>query len=362
MNSLPAVMRAALLTGHGGPEVIEVRDDVDVPTAGPGEVLVSVSACGVNNTDINTRIGWYSSEVRSATDDPTTPAVEAGGWGGALGFPRVQGADICGRIVAVGPEVSVSMVGARVLVDPWILDSEVPEDRERARFVGSEIDGGFAEFCVVPARNAHPIDSPLTDVELATFPCAATTAEHLLRDAEVESGSVVVVTGASGGVGTCAVQLAAARGAKVIALAAQSKRDVLLALGADEVVDRRGESPGARIAALGHRVDAVIDVVGGALFGELLPIIRQGGHYVTAGAIAGPIVEFDLRHLIYGDLTMRGSTVCPPDNFARVIDHIEAGRLQPVVAGSFALEEIGEAQAVFLEKRHVGNLVIDLSA
>lgn len=125
-------MRAALLTGHGGPDVIEVRNDVEVPRPKVGEVLIQVAACGVNNTDINTRIGWYSSEVRSATDAPSTPAVEAGGWGGALRFPRVQGADICGRIVAVGPEVSVSMVGARVLVDPWILDLEVPEDRERA--------------------------------------------------------------------------------------------------------------------------------------------------------------------------------------------------------------------------------------
>ncbi|NDH85365.1 MAG: alcohol dehydrogenase, partial [Acidimicrobiia bacterium] len=72
-------MRAALLTGHGGPDVIEVRNDVEVPRPKVGEVLIQVAACGVNNTDINTRIGWYSSEVRSATDDPTTPAVEAGG-------------------------------------------------------------------------------------------------------------------------------------------------------------------------------------------------------------------------------------------------------------------------------------------
>jgi NADPH:quinone reductase-like Zn-dependent oxidoreductase len=127
VSAIPASMRAALLTGHGGPEVIEVRDDVVVPTAGPGEVLVSVSACGVNNTDINTRIGWYSPEVRSATDDRSTPVVEAGGWGGELGFPRIQGADICGRVVAVGPEVPESLIGARVLVDPWVLDADVPD-------------------------------------------------------------------------------------------------------------------------------------------------------------------------------------------------------------------------------------------
>ena len=147
----------------------------------------------------------------------------------------------------------------------------------------------------------------------------------------------------------------------MIALAAESKRAALIDLGADEVVDGRSDGVGARVAALGRRIDAVIDVVGGPLFAELLPLIRPGGHYATAGAIAGPIVEFDLRHLIYGDLTMRGSTVCPPDNFARVIDHIQAGRLRPVVAGSFALERIGDAQSAFLEKRHIGNLVIDLT-
>ncbi|MGB1610537.1 MAG: alcohol dehydrogenase catalytic domain-containing protein, partial [Ilumatobacteraceae bacterium] len=241
MSTPPDRMRAALLTGHGGPEMIEVRDDVTVPSPGAGEVLVRVAACGIcgtdlrytrlgglagpmpdpmplghelagiNNTDINTRIGWYSPEVRSATDDPGLPSVESGGWGGSLAFPRVQGADICGRVVALG-EGSSTPIGARVLVDPWVLDPDDPTDHAAAGFVGSEIDGGFAEFCVVPERNAHVIASSLSDVELATFPCAATTAEHLLRDAEVGDGSVVVITGASGGVGTCAVQLAKAQG------------------------------------------------------------------------------------------------------------------------------------------------------
>lgn len=359
MSTPPDRMRAALLTGHGGPEMIEVRDDVTVPSPGAGEVLVRVAACGVNNTDINTRIGWYSPEVRSATDDPGPPSVESGGWGGSLAFPRVQGADICGRVVALG-EGSSTPIGARVLVDPWVLDPNVPTDHAAAGFVGSEIDGGFAEFCVVPERNAHVIASSLSDVELATFPCAATTAEHLLRDAEVGDGSVVVITGASGGVGTCAVQLAAAQGATVIAVAAEAKAEMLRSLGADHVIDSRGDSPGARIADLGLSVDAAIDVVGGSLFGEVLPVIRPGGFYVSSGAIAGPIVEFDLRHLIYGDLTMRGATVCPPDNFDRVIDHLQSGRLRPVVAGVFPLEQIHEAQAVFAAKDFVGNLVIDL--
>ena len=367
---LPATMAAVLLTGHGGFDKLEYRTDVPVPVPGPGEITVRVGACGLNNTDINTRIGWYSSAVRdgvtadSATAGLDPAASESGGWGGALPFPLIQGADVCGRVAAVGDGVNAALVGRRVMIDPWLLDPADPTNLAGARYVGSEVDGGFAEYCRAPAANVHPVESPLSDAELATFPCAATTAENLLTKAVVGADDVVIVTGASGGVGTTVVQLARARGAHVIAVAAGSKAPLLVQLGADAVVDRDDPDLAAAVrrAAPGGRVDAMIDVVGASMFERLIPALRQGGRYATSGAIAGPIVELDLRWLIYGDLQFSGATVCPPGTFAKVITMIESGVLRPILAASYALAELQAAQEEFLAKRHVGNIVVTMPA
>ena len=158
-------MRAAVLTGHGGLDKIEVRNDVPVPQPVAGEVLISVGACGMNNTDINTRTAWYSRSVTEATGgggaDGFAAAAEGDStWGGTgLRFPRIQGADVAGRIVAAGAGVAEARIGERVLVDPWLRDPEHPGDRSKAGYLGSERDGGFAEYVAVPAVNAMAIES-----------------------------------------------------------------------------------------------------------------------------------------------------------------------------------------------------------
>ncbi len=367
--AIPETMTAVVLTGHGGPDKLSYRTDVPVPTPGAGEVLVRVRACGLNNTDINTRVGWY------ALDED-----DGGGWGGAIRFPRIQGADACGVVAAAGPGVDLDgpdgLGGRRVLIDPWFLDpipdpgpdSTLPgrrpgePDRDTARFFGSEVDGGFAQYTVAPVANVHPIDTGLSDAELATFACAAVTAEHLLSRAAVGDGTVVAITGASGGVGTAAVQLAKARGATVIAIAAAAKTEALAQLGADAVVDRDAPDLADAVADASPtgRLDAIADVVGGAMFAELLPVLRRGGHYAASGAIAGALVELDLRILYLNDLTLAGATVCPPGTFARVVAAIEAGDLRPVLAATYPLVELSAAQEAFQAKRHVGNLVVEI--
>ena len=359
----PTTMRAVLLTGHGGFDQLQYRTDVPVPAAADGEVLVQVSACGINNTDVNTRIGWYAADVREATSGEREPAAAGGGWTDGLAFPRIQGADVCGVVAAVGADgAGHPLIGRRVLIDPWVLDPLAPLDLAAARYLGSELDGGFAEFCVVPIANVHPVDSALSDAELATFACSSVTAENMLTKTAVGGSDVVVVTGASGGVGTAVVQLAHARGAHVIAVASAAKADAVRRLGADAVVDREHRALGAAVrdASPTGACDVVVDVVGGPMFTALIPTLRPGGRYVSAGAIAGPIVEFDLRQLIYGDLHFDGATVCPPGTFARVVAHIEAGRLRPVLATTYPLEAIVEAQRAFLAKGHVGNIVVTL--
>lgn len=360
----PTTMRAALLLGNGGPEMLVVRDDVAVPEPRAGEVLIRVAACGVNNTDINTRVGWYSRSVTAGTsgDGFAESQTDDATWGkGGLDFPRIQGADICGTVVETGDDVDADLVGRRVLVDPWIRDQHDPADRTLAGYLGSEHDGGFAEYCAVPAGNVHPVASRLSDVELATFACSWSTAEHMLQRVGLTAGRSIAVPGASGGVGSALVQLAKGRGARVVAIAGSTKLDEVRALGPDEVVAR--ETPDlvrAVTAANGGPLDVVADIVGGPDFVEWLDALVRGGRYVTSGAIAGPIVELDLRTLYLNDLELYGATVYGPQVFADLVGHIERGEVRPVVGGTYPLERIDEAQAAFVEKRHTGNLVITI--
>ena len=245
--SIPGRMRAILLTGHGGTECLSLRTDIPVPVPGPGDVLVRVLAAAVNNTDINTRIGWYSKTVTEATDavgDPGEGGAEDGGWTGAFSFPRIQGADACGRIVRVGEGVDPARIGERVLIDPILRGPDLGD----IRYLGSEVDGAFADYLCVPAANACVVTSGYSDVELASFPCAYSTAENLLTRLQVKAGERVLITGASGGVGSAAVQLAKRRGAHVTAQCGAEKTAALLALGADAVVDRGAAAMASRCA------------------------------------------------------------------------------------------------------------------
>jgi len=357
--SLPGTMRAVVLTGHGGLDKLEYREDIPIPTAGPGEVVVEVAACGMNNTDVNTRTGWYSKNVTGGTGDGTAEGDDDSSWGGSLNFPRIQGADPAGRIVTVGEGVDRSRVGERVIVDAWLRDPFGA--LENASYLGSEIDGGFAEYVAVPAVNAHRIATDFTDIELASFPCSYATAEHMLHRPGVSPGQWVLVTGASGGVGTGLVQLAKRRGANVIALTSAAKIDAVAALGADVVLDRGASDLVEAIRDVSGGVDVFADVVGGKGFAALFETIRRGGHYTTAGAIAGPIVPLDLRTLYLQDITMHGCTVLPPEVFANLVGYIERGEIEPVVAATYPLERLRDAQAAFVQKQHVGAFVVNVA-
>ena len=354
---IPRTMKAVLLKGHGGLEQLEYRNDVPVPTPAAGEVLVQVGAAAVNNTDINTRIGWYSKSVATATADAvarTASEATDGGWAGnPFVFPRIQGTDVCGRIVAVGAGVAEARIGQRVIVDPVLRPAD--GSLENVGYVGLERDGGFAEFATVTACNASRIESALTDVELASFPCAYGTAENLLARASLVQGETVLVTGASGGVGSAVVQLARLRGARVIAVTTRDKAPDVLALGAQQVVERDANP----VHALGREsMDVVVDVVGGAAFTGLLDVLKRGGRYAVAGAIAGPVVPLDLRTLYLKDLRLLGCTVTAPAVFARLVNLIEQGALQPVIRAVYPLADIARAQSDFLGKAQTGKIVL----
>ncbi len=354
-GTMTGTMKGVVLTGHGGLERLQWREDLPIPEPGGGEVLIRVGAAAVNNTDINTRIAWYSKAVRGATGAGAAEGFEDagnadGGWSGApIEFPRIQGADCCGRIVAVGAGVSEARIGERVLVRPLQTTGAGGGPLATWTF-GSECDGGFAEYTKTFARDAIPVNSGWTDIELASIPCAYSTAEGMLQRAGV-GAERLLITGASGGVGSAAVQLARRRGAHVVAMTSPDKAEALLELGADETVGR--DEP-----LEAESFDAVVDLVGGPRWPEMIDALARGGRYITAGAIAGPIVELDLRTLYLRDLTLFGSTYQPDNVFPDVVGYIEADKIKPVIAETFDLKDLRAAQEAFLEKRYIGKIAV----
>lgn len=340
---MPSTMTAAVTFGHGGPEMTEVRSDWPVPIPEKGQAVVRVTAAALNNTDIWSRSGAYGT-----IENPDAVA----GWKGVpLEFPRIQGIDAVGVVEKVGRGVDRGWVGRRVLVDPIVrYDKNFPME-----IMGSETDGGFAQYHLTTEAQLHGVtDSPLSDAELACLPTAYGTALAMINRAGCTAGERVVVTGSSGGVGSAAIQLLLARRCHVIARTSAGMAETVMSSGVAEISVRDRDS----IAAIGE-VDAVVDVVGGDDFGELLDRLRDGGRMVTAGAIAGPVVPFDIRRLYLRQRTLIGSTMHTPDDFVELAAIARAGSLQPIVGGTYPLSAIAEAQARFVSKDFVGKLVLE---
>jgi NADPH:quinone reductase-like Zn-dependent oxidoreductase len=351
-------MKAIVTMGNGGYEQL-VYKDVPVPELAEGEVLLQVLAAGVNNTEINTRLGWYSSAVTAGTEalsvgeKEKAKAQEDGGWNEATPFPFIQGTDCCGRVVAVPPGREKGILGARVLVRPCIrpLGFESMENI----WMASDFDGAFAQFVKIDAGEVFPVDCDWRDAELGSIPCAYGTAENMLHRSKVSKGEHVLVAGASGGVGSATVQLAKRRGAIVTAIAGESKMDQVRSIGADRLIARGDDI----VAALGEEtVDVVVDNVAGPAFGETLKVLKRGGRYASSGAIAGPLVTLDMRDFYLKDQTLIGCTAWDEPVFPSLISYIEKGEIQPLVAKTFPLEQIVEAQQEFTKKEHVGKFVL----
>ncbi|MCP3866694.1 MAG: alcohol dehydrogenase catalytic domain-containing protein [Gammaproteobacteria bacterium] len=223
-------MAGVHLVGHGGIEMLHYRKDIPTPTPESGELLIKVSAAGINNTDINTRIGWYSKQVTDATDAGGDKGFSRqvdndGTWSGSpMTFPRIQGADYCGRVVDAGFGTDTGRIGERVIIRPMMRCKAGAPDFDFMT-LGSEIDGAFTQYVKISEREAYRVSSDWSDVELASVPCAYSTAENMLHRASV-GAERVLITGASGGVGSAAVQLAKRRGALVIASRKISRIDL----------------------------------------------------------------------------------------------------------------------------------------
>ena len=344
-------MKAARLYEYDPAMNVELKiEDVAEPTVNSADqVIVKVGAAGLCRTDLHIIEGVWKDIMD----------VE-----GSL-LPYVMGHENAGWVEDVGSNVTSVKPGDAVICHPHrscgiCLNCRYGHDMycDHGLFPGLGLDGGFAEYTRVAARHAYPINSNLSDLELASFPCSYSTAENMLTRAAVKSGETVLVTGASGGVGSAAVQLALARGARVLAVTSAGKAGKLKALGADQTLDRNADY----LSALGaEQVDVVIDLVAGPKWPSLLDVLRPGGRYAVAGAIAGPQVELDVRTLYLKDLSFFGCTVLEPDVFGNLIRRIERADISPLVAETYPLREIGAAQQAFAEKGYIGKIVLNLT-
>lgn len=360
VTKIPKYMSGVVLTGHGGPEKLEYRTDLEVPAPKAGEVLIRVGASAVNNTDINTRIGWYSKGVTSETGAAAEQGFDSANdddasWSGVpLQLPRIQGADCCGEVIAVGEQVAPSRIGERVMVRTLQAPFKDGNAHDCITF-GSECDGGFAQYAIARSSEAFAVESVLSDAELASFPCAYSTAENMIDRVNIQAGELVLITGASGGVGSAAIQLVKRRKAKVIAVCGADKMEQVSELGADQVISR-GKN---LLQVLGaDAVDVVIDLVAGDQWPQLPDLLRRGGRYTVAGAIGGPMVEMDVRTLYLKDLSFFGCTYQPRHVFENLVSYIEGDELKPLVSAQYALQDITQAQQAFMEKKFIGKLIL----
>ena len=349
--AIPTTMKAVVTTGNGGFDKLIYRD-VPVPVPGPAEVLVQVLAAGVNNTEINTRLGWYSSSVEidtasfASAQEAKAEAKADGGWNAATPFPLIQGTDCCGTVLIAE---DMGLIGRRVLVRPCIRPHGFGSLENI--WIASDFDGAFAQYVKVPASEVFPVDSPWSDAELGSIPCAYGTAENMVHRAGVKAGDHVIVTGGSGGVGSATIQLVKRRGARVTAISSPSKAAQLREIGADAVIGR-DDSFG------GMTADVVIDNVAGPAFGSLIQSLVPGGRYASSGAIGGPMVGFDMRDFYLRDLTLIGCTRWDEPVFPNLVGYVERNEIRPLVAKVLPLADIVEAQKAFLAKAHVGKFVL----
>lgn len=365
-TAVPATMAAMLLTGHGDIEKLHYREDVKTPKPGPGDVLVQVTATAKNNTDRKAREGLYPTKEKG---DVTSFAM---GGTPTLTFPRIQGADVAGRIVAVGEGVDAGKIGQRGLLDFNIYADERRDINLPPDYYGHGADGGYAEYVAVPADQFHHVDNPkLRDAELASMGmCSYQTAYHMMTSAHVGAGERVLVSGASGGVGTALIQLCRIVGAIPYAVSQPDKADALLALGAEAVIDR-GDLPTFvdRVLAAtgGQPIDAVMDLVGGEMTDRFIDTMivdmqsRQTYPRLSiAGASGGNLSEIMWTRIYLYQVQIFGVSHGTREEAEQLIDWIRRGELKPVLHAAFKLSELHAAERYFVNRdsNYLGKIVI----
>ena len=328
---IPSDMRAVEITEPGGPEVLKATRTA-VPEPAAGEVLVAVHAAGVNRPDCMQRAGRY----------PLPPGASA-----------LPGLEVAGEIVVVGKGVSRWHTGDRV--------------------VALTHGGGYAEFCAVNA--GHCLDWPenLSAVQAAALPETCFTVHHnLITRGCLKSGEAVLIHGGSSGIGTTAIQIAKAVGAKVIVTAGtREKCEYCLNMGADHAINYRDEDWENRVIEIAHDgVDVVLDIVAGDYVMKNIAVLAQDGRYVMIAFMRGSKAEIDFWKVLPKRLTLYSSTLRPQSvtqktAIAQAVAHdiwplVADGRVFTHIHATYPLEQASEAHALMEASTHMGKLVLEV--
>jgi NADPH:quinone reductase-like Zn-dependent oxidoreductase len=345
-------MRAIVFYRHGGPEVLEYREDIPVPQPGPGEVLVAVRYAALNRLDDFVRTGWRGLD---------------------LAFPHILGSDCSGTVAALGQGVNGWAPGRRVVANPTLWCGHCPQclagwhNRcDTFAILGEHVPGAYGEFVRVPARNLVAIPDGYPDELAAAAPLVSVTAWHMLVTVgRVRPGETVLVVGAGGGVNSMAIQIAKSAGAMVGVVAANAEKAAKARdLGADWAIDRSTEPSWGKAAwtATGRRgADVVVDNVGAATWGNSLRCLARGGRLLTVGGTAGYEAITPVNLMFGKHLSIIGSTMGTQVDFEAVMAQVWTGKLKPVVDSVFPLADYPSALARMLNGEGFGKIVVHVA-
>lgn len=355
-------MKAVRVPSFGGPEVLSV-DQIEQPIPGPNEALVRVHAVGVNRMDVELRAGIYGKE--SLTDFYFGKLIE---------FPHMPGIEPAGVVEAIGPDVEGLELGQRVIPHAHLscgrcascragFDNACPEIRVLG--VQTPGKGGYAEYFTWPAANLLPIDDSLSFEKAASLLVNYGPVWFgLIERAELRPGETILVTGATGGCGHAALDIAKLAGARVIALAgSEEKAAELSERGADVVIDYHSGDIAEKVlaAAGGTGVDVALELVGADSWPITMASTGLRGRIVVIGSHGGIRAELNLGELFGKNLTVMGITRANFSSMARLVDLAGDGKLDPVLWRTYPLEEAAEAHRQMDERKHSGKIVLSVA-
>lgn len=341
-------MKAVILSEHGGPEVLRVAE-MPEPVIGDRDVLVRVRACALNHLDLWVRVGLPGRNVP---------------------LPHVPGSDISGEVAKIGSAVTNVKVGERVLLAPGVSCGQCEQciagrDNFCADYAlfGRQIHGGYAEFVRSPSVNVIPIPGGLSFEEAAAVPLVFLTAWHMLVGrAQLRPAEDVLVIAAGSGVGSAAIQIAKAAGARVIATAgSESKLAKAKELGADETLLHTGEfAREVKRLTGGHGVDVVFEHVGQATWEQSVFSLKPGGRVVTCGATTGPEGKLNINYLFARQLSILGSFMGSKSELYSVLELFKRGLLRPVIDTVMPLERAADAHKRLENREQFGKVVLSI--
>lgn len=342
-------MRGAVLTAHGGLEVVQVVDDLPIPEPGRGEVRLRMKAAALNRLDLWVRQGWK---------------------GLNLNMPHVICADGAGIVDALGEGVTAFEVGDHVSIDPTVVPPDAPmnglENQARgAHILGEHASGVAAEYVVLPTRNLHKMPQDFSFEGAAAAGLVYVTAWHsLMTRGGLRAGESVLIVGAGGGVNSASIQIAKLAGAKVYIVGSDAEKcRKAEELGADVTINRQENPAWSKVMyQLTNKqgVDVVVDNVGQATLADSIRSTKTGGRILIVGNTSGPLTELDIRQIFTRQVSIIGSTMGPHHDYIKVMDLVFAGKLQPVIGKVFPLSEAQEAQRTLEEFETFGKVVLKI--